>query len=158
MYDAVESSRSAAPVARLSSASDPLRPVARTEEAAVCSALPVSSRASSIFLPAARPNFSMDSLASVASSDACSVTVFKVVKMFLLRFAIVCPCTVPAGKGGHVCLHAEMCAPERSNGCLRAGCCRPRRRCSRHLPRCLPGSCRPGSPPRPPGSRGRLPQ
>src|ERR1017187_5731555 len=83
MYDAVASSRSAVPVARLSIASEPWRPVVRTEEAAAWSAPPVSSRASSNLLPADRTNSSIDSLASLPSSDAVSVTVFKVVKMFL---------------------------------------------------------------------------
>jgi hypothetical protein len=83
MYDAVASSRSAVPVARLSIASEPWRPVVRTEEAAAWSASPVSSRASSSLLPADRTNSSIDSLASLSSSDADSVAVFKVVKMFL---------------------------------------------------------------------------
>ena len=94
MYDAVASSRSAVPVARLSIASEPWRPVVRTEEAAAWSAPPVSSRASSNLLPADRTNSSIDSLASLPSSDAVSVTVFKVVKMFLQSlgwFACACP-------------------------------------------------------------------
>ena len=83
MYEAVASSRSAAPVARSSIASELWRPVVRTEEAAAWSASPVSSRASSSLLPADRTNSSIDSLASLPSSDAGSVAVFKVVKMFL---------------------------------------------------------------------------
>src|ERR1017187_2072351 len=94
MYDAVASSRSAVPVARLPIASERWRPVVRTGEAAAWSAPPVSSRASSSFLQADRTNSSIDSLASLPSSDAVSVTVFKVVKMFLQSlgwFACACP-------------------------------------------------------------------
>jgi hypothetical protein len=61
------------------------RPVVRTQEATAWSAPPVSSRASSIFLPADRPNSSIDSLVSLPNSDTVSVTAFKVVKMFLPR-------------------------------------------------------------------------
>lgn len=79
------SSRSAAPAATLSIASDPRRPVLRADEAAVCSASAVSSRASSSLLAADRPSSSTDSLASLPSSDAASVTAFSEVKMFLLE-------------------------------------------------------------------------
>src|ERR1017187_2920468 len=97
MYDAVASSRSAVPVARLSIASEPWRPVVRTEEAAAWSAPPVSSRASSSLLPADRTNSSIDSLASLPSSDAVSDTVFKVVKMFLQSLGWLA-CTGSIGK------------------------------------------------------------
>src|ERR1035438_10531300 len=108
MYDAVASSRSAVPVARLSIASEPWRPVVRTEEAAAWSAPPVSSRASSSFLPADRTNSSIDSLASLPSSDADSVTVFKVVKMFLQSSGMVCLCMLRQEKVKHVCLHSDL--------------------------------------------------
>lgn len=100
MYDAVASSRSAAPVARLSIASEPWRPVVRTEEAAAWSAPPVSSRASSSLLPADRTNSSIDSLASLPSSDAVSVTVFKVVKMFLQSLGWLARCRLQLEKQG----------------------------------------------------------
>ena len=83
MYDAVASSRSAVRVEQLSITAEPSRPALRTEEAAEWRAPPVSSRASSSFLSADRPNSSIDSLASLPSSAAVSVTVLKVVTMFL---------------------------------------------------------------------------
>src|ERR1035438_562398 len=83
MYDAVASSRSAVRVEQLSITVETSRPALRTEEAAEWRAPPVSSRASSSFLPADRPNSSIDSLASLPSSAAVSVTVLKVVTMFL---------------------------------------------------------------------------
>src|SRR5271157_471906 len=100
MYDAVASSRSAAPVARLSIASEPWRPVVRTEEAAAWSAPAVSARASSGLLPAGRTNSSIDSLASLPSSDAVSVTVFKVVKMFLQSLGWLARCRLQPEKQG----------------------------------------------------------
>jgi hypothetical protein len=83
MYDAVASRRSAVRVEQLPIAAEPWRPALRTEEAAEWSAPPVSSRASSSFLPADWPNSSIDSLACLPNSAAVSVTVFKVVTMFL---------------------------------------------------------------------------
>jgi hypothetical protein len=83
MYDAVASSRSAVRVEQLSIAAEPSCPALRTEEAAEWSAPPVSSRASSSFLPADRPNSSIDSLACLPRSAAVSVTVLKVVTIFL---------------------------------------------------------------------------
>jgi hypothetical protein len=82
MYDAVSSSRSAAWVEELSIAAELSCPVLRTEEAAEWSAAPVSSRASSSFRPADRPSSSIDSLVCLPSSDAVSVTVSNVVKVF----------------------------------------------------------------------------
>src|ERR1019366_832783 len=78
----------------------PLRPVVRTEEAAAWSASPVSSRASSSLLPADRPNSSIDSLASLPISDACSVTVFSVVTMFLQSLGIVGLCMLQQERQG----------------------------------------------------------
>ena len=75
-------------------AAEPWRPVLRTEEAAEWSASPVSSRASSSFLPADRPASSIDSLASLPSSDAVSDNVLKVVKTFLLSMGMVFPCVL----------------------------------------------------------------
>ena len=83
MYDAVASSRSAVRVEQLSIAAEPCLPALRTEEAAEWSAPPVSSRASSSFLPADWPSSSIDSLACLPSSAAVSATVLKVVMMFL---------------------------------------------------------------------------
>lgn len=77
------SSRSAVRVEQLSIAAEPWRPALRTEEAAECSAPPVSSCASSNLLPAVLPNSSIDSLASLPSSAAVSVTVLRVVTMSL---------------------------------------------------------------------------
>ena len=83
MYDPVASRRSAVWVEQLSIAAELSRPVLRTEEAAEWSAAPVSSRASSNFRPADRPNFSIDSRVCLPNSDAVSVTVCNVAKMFL---------------------------------------------------------------------------
>src|ERR1039458_118129 len=70
------------------------RPVERTEEAAACSAPPVSSRASSSFLPADRPSSSTDCLASLPSSEACSVNVCNVVKVFPQYLeSLACACS-----------------------------------------------------------------
>src|SRR5208283_1552225 len=104
MYDAVASSRSAVLVEQLSIAAELCRPALRTEEAAEWSAPPVSSRASSSFLPAEWPNSSIDSLACLPSSDAVSVTVFKVV-MMLLQVLDGWHVLAPTGKIGHVGLH-----------------------------------------------------
>lgn len=67
----------------MSIASEPWRPFVRTEAAAAWSASPVSSRALSSFLLVERTNSSIDSLASLSSSDTDSGSVLKVVKMFL---------------------------------------------------------------------------
>jgi hypothetical protein len=83
MYDAVASKRSAVWVEQLSIAAELSRPVLRTEEAAEWSAAPVWSRASSNFRPADRPNSSIDSRVCLPNSDAVSVTVCNVAKMFL---------------------------------------------------------------------------
>jgi len=68
-------------VEQLSIAAELWRPVLRTEEAAEWSAPPVSSRASSNFRPADRPNSSIDSLVSLPNSVTDSVTVSNVVKI-----------------------------------------------------------------------------
>lgn len=83
MYDPAASRRSAVWVEQLSIAAELSRPVLRTEEAAEWRAAPVSSRASSNFRPADRPNSSIDSRVCLPNSDALSVTVCNVAKMFL---------------------------------------------------------------------------
>jgi hypothetical protein len=114
MYDAVASSRSAVWVEQLPIAAELSRPVLRTEEAAEWSAAPVSTRASSTFRPADRPNPSIDSRVCLPNSDPVSVTVSSVVKMFLQsleRFACNGP---PAGNVGHVGLHCNREAGEQN--------------------------------------------
>src|ERR1039458_1509241 len=99
MYDAVASSRSAVRVEQLSITAEPSRPALRTEEAAEWRAPPVSSRAWSSFLPADRPNSSIDSLASLPSSGTVSVNVLKVVKMFLQSLGwLACACSNRKGR------------------------------------------------------------
>ncbi len=83
MYDPVASRRSAVWVEQLSIAAELSCPVLRTEEAAEWSAAPVSPRASSNIRPADRPNSSIDSRVCLPNSDAVSVTVCNVAKIFL---------------------------------------------------------------------------
>jgi len=89
MYDPVASRRSAVWVEQLSIAAELSRPVLRTEEAAEWSVAPVWSRASSNFRPADRPNSSIDSRVCLPNSDAVSVTVCNVVKIFLPKSGAV---------------------------------------------------------------------
>lgn len=119
MYDPVASRRSAVWVEQLSIAAELSRPVRRTEEAAEWSAAPVSSRASSNFRPADRPNSSIDSRVCLPNSDAVSVTVCNVAKMFLQvqgRF----PATAPTDNAGHVGFHCDLEARKQGRRARRA--------------------------------------